>query len=111
MSLRSFGRGLGVGLRGTINKTTKEKRHEILQIARKHGAGEVKVFGSRAHGEGQPDSDLDVLVQLNPRSTLLNLTAIQQELEDLPACKVDVLTGAAISPYIRDKVLKEAVPL
>ena len=71
----------------------------------------MRVFGSRARGEARPDSDLDVLVTLTPGHSLLDLVAIKQDLEDLLGCAVDVVTEASISPYIRDNVLKEAVPL
>ena len=56
-------------------------------------------------------SDLDLLVKLEAGRSLLDLIAIKQDLEDLLGCQVDVVTEAAISPYIREKVLKEAVAL
>ena len=87
------------------------KREEILQIAARYGARNVRVFGSVARGEAGPNSDLDLLVQLAPGSSLLDLIAIKQDLEDLLDCEVDVVTEAAISPYIRERVLKEAVGL
>ena len=95
----------------TIEAALLEKRERILSIAASHGALNVRVFGSRARGEARPDSDLDVLVTLIPGHSLLDLVAIKQDLEDLLGCAVDVVTEAAISPYIRDQVLKEAVPL
>lgn len=94
-----------------INKILKEKRKEILQVAASHGAQEVQIFGSLARGEAGPGSDLDILVKLEPDRTLLDLVAIKQDLEDLLNCSVDVVTEAAISPYIREQVLKEAIPL
>jgi len=94
-----------------INKIFKEKRKEILQVAASHGAQEVQIFGSLARGEAGPGSDLDILVKLEPDRTLLDLVAIKQDLEDLLNCSVDVVTEAAISPYIREQVLKEAVVL
>jgi predicted nucleotidyltransferase len=71
----------------------------------------VRVFGSRARGQGGQASDLDLLVELEPQGTLLDLIAIKQDLEDRLACRVDVLTEAALSPYLRQKVLDEAVAL
>ena len=94
-----------------IGSILKEKRHEILSIAAKHGAGSVRVFGSLARGSAKPESDLDLLVELEKDRSLLDLVAIKQDLEDLLGCKVDVVTEAAISPYIREDVLKEAVTL
>ncbi|MBI2886474.1 MAG: nucleotidyltransferase family protein [Chloroflexi bacterium] len=95
----------------SIDRALEGKREQILHIVASHGGGNVRVFGSRARGEARPDSDLDVLVTLMPGRSLLDLVAIKQDLEDLLGCAVDVVTEAAISPYIRDQVLKEAVPL
>ena len=71
----------------------------------------MRVFGSLARGEAGPDSDIDILVELDPSRSLLDIIAIKQDLEDLMGCKVDVVTEVAISPYIRDQVLKEAISL
>jgi predicted nucleotidyltransferase len=89
----------------------KVQREEIARIAARHGARNVRLFGSHAHGEPTPSSDVDLLVELGPESTLLDLIAIKQDVEDLLGCPVDVVTEAAVSPYIRDEVLKTAVPL
>jgi uncharacterized protein len=67
-----------------------------------------------ARGEAGPDSDIDILVKLVPGRSLLDIAAIKQDLqdlEDLIGCEVDVVTEAAISPYIREEVLREAVSL
>jgi uncharacterized protein len=94
-----------------INKILKGKRDEILRIASNHGARNVRVFGSLARGEAGPDSDIDILVKLDPGRSLLDIVAIKQDLEDVIGCEVDVVTEAVISPYIREQVLKEAVSL
>ncbi len=94
-----------------IDKLLQKKRDEILQIAANHGARNVQVFGSLARGEARLGSDLDLLVKLDPGRSLLDLIAIKQDLEDLLGCHVDIVTEAAISPYIREQVLKEAVVL
>jgi predicted nucleotidyltransferase len=94
-----------------IEDALKDKREEILRIAASHGAQSVRIFGSLARGEAGPDSDIDILVKLNLGRSLLDIVAIKQDLEDLLGCKVDVVTEAAISPYIREQVLKEAVAL
>ena len=86
-------------------------RSDILRVASSHGATRVRVFGSRARGQARPDSDLDILVDLEPGRTLLDLVAIKQDLEDLLGCRVDVVTEASLSPYFRDAVLREAVAL
>ncbi len=67
----------------------KDKRLDILRIAARHGAYNVRVFGSLARGEGRPDSDVDILVNLDADRSLLDLIALKQDLEDLPGCKVD----------------------
>ncbi len=90
---------------------TSEERQEIIRIASSHGAGNVRLFGSRARGESSAHSDLDLLVQLDPGRSLLDLIAIKQDPEDLLGCPVDVVTDAALSPYIRDQVLRESVAL
>ena len=76
-----------------------------------YGARDVRVFGSRVRGTARPDSDVDILVKLEAGRSLLDLIAIKQDLEDLLGCKVDVVTEAAISPYIREQVLNEAAAL
>ena len=94
-----------------IDETLKEKRNQILTIANRYGARNVRIFGSIVRGEGKRDSDLDILVELEPGRSLLDIIAIKQDLEDLLDCKVDVVTEAALSPYIRDEVLSQVVSL
>ena len=86
-------------------------RIEILRVARVHGASNVSVFGSRARGDAREESDLDLLVDLEDGRSLLDLIGIQQDLEDLLGRSVDVLTRRELSPYLREQVLAEAVPL
>jgi predicted nucleotidyltransferase len=94
-----------------IDVLLKEKREEILQIAQKHGARNVRVFGSVAKGEARAGSDVDLLVEMEPGRSLLDMIAIKQDLEDLLARRVDVVTEAAVSPYIRESVLNGAIRL
>lgn len=94
-----------------IEKVLKDKREEILRIAATHGARNVRVYGSLARGKAGPDSDIDTLVRINPGRNLLDIIALKQDLEDLLGSEVDVSTEAAINPYIREQVLKEAVSL
>jgi len=91
--------------------TLKSKCGEVLRIAASHGARDVRVFGSVARGEAKPGSDLDLLVNLDPETSLLDLIALKQDLEDMLGCQVDVLTEASLSPYIREQVLQETVRL
>lgn len=89
----------------------KNKRNEIIKIAADHGARNLRVFGSFARGDATSESDLDLLISLEPGRTLLDLIAVKQDLEDLLGCAVDVVTEDAVSPHIRDQVLKDAVSL
>jgi predicted nucleotidyltransferase len=88
-----------------------EKRQEILRIAQAHGATKIRVFGSVVRGEEGPDSDLDLLLEMKPESSLLDLVSLWQDLEDLLGHKVDVITEGGISPYLRDRIYAEAVLL
>lgn len=95
----------------SVSNIIKNRREEIINIAKKNGAKNVRVFGSMSRGEGSAQSDLDIIVEMQSGSSLLDIIAIKQDIEDLLGRKVDVVTEASISPYIRDEVLKEAVNL
>jgi predicted nucleotidyltransferase len=83
----------------------------IREIAARHGATNIRVFGSHARGEARPDSDLDLLVRMEKGRTLLDLIAVQQDVEDLLGIDVDVVSEGGLSPYLRDTILGEARPL
>ncbi|HEV8603963.1 MAG TPA: nucleotidyltransferase family protein [Tepidisphaeraceae bacterium] len=87
------------------------RREEIAEVARRHGARTVRIFGSVARGTATPRSDLDLLITLDSRRSLIDLIAIKHELEDLLGRRVDVVTEAALSPYLRDEVLREAIAI
>ena len=94
-----------------VEELLKSKRQEILAIAAKHGARNLRVFGSVARGEAGPESDLDILVEMEPGRSLMDHVALMQDLEDLLQRKVDVVSERALHWYIRDQVLAEAPPL
>ena len=94
-----------------IDKVLQSRREEIMGIAQRYGARNVRVFGSRARGEARPDSDFDILVTVGEHTSLLDIIAIKQDLEDLLISTVHVVTEDAISPYLRDEVLKQAIAL
>jgi predicted nucleotidyltransferase len=94
-----------------VAKDVREKRDDILRIAMGHGATRVRIFGSVLHGTATADSDLDLLIDLEPGCSLLDLVAIKQDLEDLLGREVHVVTEDAISPYVRDRILHDAKPL
>ncbi len=94
-----------------IDVLVSDKRTDILRIAEANGATRVRIFGSFTRGTAGQDSDLDLLIDLEPGRHLLDLVAMKQDLEDLLGRQVHVVTEAAISPYIRDENLRDATPL
>ena len=94
-----------------IEEILGERRGDILQIAARHGARNVRVFGSVARGEAGADSDLDLLVDAGPERSAFFPAGLVADLEECLGRRVDVLTEGALHWYIRDQVLREAVPL
>lgn len=110
-SLRQLAGKIHGDLDMTISKAIQEKRDVILALAARHGAHNVRVFGSVSRDEAGPQSDIDILVDLEPDRSLLDLGGLLMDLEELLGRKVDVVTEKGLHWYIRDKVLKEAVRL
>ena len=79
----------------------------VVSILGKYGARKIGLFGSYARGEERPDSDLDLLVDLRDRKSLLTLVRIERELSENLGIKVDLLTEQAISPYLIDRIKSE----
>lgn len=94
-----------------MDKLIAENRNEILEIAGRHGARKVRVFGSMARGDADPGSDVDFLVDLEEGRDLFDLGALLMDLQDLLHRKVDTVTAEALHHRIRDHILKEAVTL
>jgi uncharacterized protein len=94
-----------------LNDLLKSRREEILRIAAKHGARNVRVFGSVARGEADSRSDIDLLVEFKRGTTLLGHAALVQELEDLLGVKVDVVSERGLRDRVRERVLREAVAI
>jgi predicted nucleotidyltransferase len=86
-------------------------RQDVRRIAAAHGAGNVRVFGSVGRGEQSASSDLDLLVDMGKDRSLFDLIALSNDLEESLGVDVDVVTEASLSPYMRDRVLDEAVAL
>ena len=86
-------------------------QREILDMAARHGARNIRVFGSVARGDDRPDSDLDLLVDVEPGRTLLDVIAFEQDLRELLGRRVDVLTEGGLSPYLQERILAEAASL
>ena len=93
------------------NEQLALKRESIMHLADLHGARNVRVFGSVARGDATNESDVDFLVDMDEGRSLLDLVGLWQDLQDLLGRKVDVITDGGISPYLRAKILAEAVPL
>ena len=94
-----------------IDNQLKAKREEVLRIAAKYGVRNVRVFGSFARGDARPDSDVDFLVEMEEGRSLLDLGGLLMDLQDLLRCKVDLVEPEGLHWYVRDRILKEAVPL
>lgn len=94
-----------------IKALLNEKREEILRLAAKHGAMNVRIFGSVARGDAGPESDVDFLVRLEPGTTLLKHAALMRELKSLLGRDVHVVSERALRDRIKDRVMREAVPL
>ena len=94
-------------------RSTLLKKHSrtIRRIAHRHGVLNLRVFGSHASGRAHPASDVDFLVQLKPDRDLLDLAEFMLDMEELLGCRVDVVTEAGLSPYLRKEVLHTAKPL
>ena len=93
------------------SELVRAKREEILRIAAKHGARNVRVFGSVARGDAGPDSDIDLLVDMEPGRSLLDLGGLWSDLNELLGRKVDIVTENSIYWLLRRRILKEARPL
>lgn len=94
-----------------MNTAIRDHRDEILRLARAHGARKLRLFGSVARGDDRSDSDLDLLVEMEPGRSLVDHVALKQDLEGLLGCDVDVVTEQSLHPRLRDRVLREAVSL
>jgi uncharacterized protein len=94
-----------------MEKLIEEKREEILKIARRHGAENVRLFGSVARGESNESSDVDILVEVGPNPSPWFPGGLIADLEELLGRRVHVVEVEALHSYIRDRVLQEAIPL
>lgn|SRR2546425_12428312 len=95
----------------SLDELLQTKREDILRIATKYGAYNVRVFGSVARGEADSESDVDLLVDMEPGRSLFDLGGLLMDLQDLLGCNVDVVTEDGLRDRIRKRVLKEAVAL
>jgi len=89
----------------------RRRRRRLLDAADRHGVGHLRAFGSLARGEAKATSDIDLLVDLKPGRTLLDLAAFRREAAEILDLPVDVATADMLKERIRDDVLDDALPL
>ena len=89
----------------------EQNRALIREVASRYRVANPRVFGSVLHGDDKDGSDLDIVVDVAPGTSLLDLTGLQAELEDALGVPVDLVTSTGLHRFIRDKVLAEAQPL
>ena len=95
----------------TLDRLRAERREEVLRLAQRRGAHNLRVFGSVARGEANENSDLDLLVAWEPGRSLLDHAGLVQDLQELLGIKVHVGTEKSLHWYVRDRILREATPL
>jgi len=94
-----------------LNDLLHEKREDILRLAKEYGAYNVRVFGSVARGEADEKSDIDLLVDMEQGRSLLDMGGLLMDLQDMLGYDVDIVTERGLRERMRDRVLKDAVPL
>ena len=94
-----------------LKRLIEERRDAILEIAIRHGARNVRLFGSAARGEEKPDSDVDLLVDAGPTTSSWFPAGLILDLERILGRRVEIVTEKGLNPRLRDRVLREAVPL
>jgi len=94
-----------------LGRRLRQRRRQVLAAAKKHGASNVKVFGSVARGEDTSKSDIDILVDLSPRSSLVTLGRLERELSEILGGPVDVVPAEGLRRAVRAEAEKEAIPL
>ena len=95
----------------TAAAAVERHRAEVLRLADKYGATDVRVFGSVARGDADVSSDIDFVVRMSPGRSLFDLGGLLMDLQDLLGRRVDVVTERGLRPRMRERVLREAVPV
>ena len=94
-----------------LREKIQQQREEIIQVAGRHRAVNIRLFGSVARGDENEASDIDMLVDFLPGASLLDQVALIHDLSDKLQRKVDVVSTRALNPHLREDILKEAVQL
>jgi predicted nucleotidyltransferase len=102
---------MGKGKPMDVQTLLEQKREQVLETAARYGAYDVRVFGSRARSEASDASDIDILVNMEPGRSLMDLGGLLYDLQELLGIEVDVVTEKGLRARIREQVLREAVPL
>jgi uncharacterized protein len=89
----------------------RQKRTDILAIADKYGATNLRIFGSVARGDDRPDSDIDILIDQENRWSLFDHIGMMQDLEDLLECKIVLATADALRERFKHRILNDAIAL
>ena len=88
-----------------------ERKYEILQLGRENGMNNIRIFGSFMRGEERPDSDVDLLVEIEEDRTLFDLIRFKHSVEDLLGRKVDVVSDRAVHVMLKEEIIDKAVQL
>ncbi len=94
-----------------LGRRLRQHRRSVITCAARHGASNVRVFGSTARGEDQPESDVDLVVDLDRKAGLFELEALRRELSEILGVSVDVVPSDSLRPRVREEVEREATPL
>lgn len=94
-----------------LQQLLQDKREDIRRIAARHGAHNIRVFGSVVRGEAGPSSDIDFLIDAGPDTSSWFPAGLILDLQELLGQPVEVVTAKSLNPYIRENVLREAIPL
>jgi hypothetical protein len=95
----------------TLQELRTKYREQVIALAAKRGAHNVRVFGSIARGDEGPNSDIDLLVDFEPGRSLLDLTGLWLDLKNALPTKVDVVSSRGLSPRVAAEVMRDAVEL
>jgi uncharacterized protein len=98
-------------LTGPLGRRVLRERRRLTEVAARHGASNLRVFGSVARGSEGPTSDVDLLADLAPGTGLLGLGRLEHDLADVLRARVDVVPATDLEPAIAESVLSEAIPL
>lgn len=94
-----------------VRQLIRDRRAEILNIAARHGACNVRLFGFVARGEDRPDSDVDLLIETGPTTSSWFPAGLILDLQAILGRRVEIVTEKGLNPHLRERVLREAVPI